>query len=74
MQRYDLRFTDDVRAVFIGEINAGRSVCVRRQSLRVAIHDVTYKGSVYRVVYDKNRKEIVTFLLPEWVGLGVLDW
>lgn len=74
MERYDLNFTDDVRREFLRVILGGRSVPVCRQSHRVVIHDVTYQDVVYRVVYDKDRKEIVTFLLPHWSGLDEAAW
>lgn len=35
---------------------------VERQSWRVSVWDVHYEGNAYRVVYDKNRHSIVTFL------------
>jgi hypothetical protein len=37
---------------------------VRRLSLRVTEWEVPFEGEVFRVLYDKNRKEILTFLPP----------
>ena len=65
-ERYDLEFTDPVRSTFLARIHRGETTVVARQSLRVTVHDVRYNGQTYRVVYDANRREIVTFLLPDW--------
>jgi hypothetical protein len=61
-QRTGLHFTKEVRSKFITMIKNGKTTCVQQQSLRITVHDVTYDGKVYRVIYDKNRENIVTVL------------
>lgn len=53
------------RARIISAIRDGRSRVVRRQSHRVTIHDVELDETVVRVVYDRRRGEVVTFLPVE---------
>jgi hypothetical protein len=60
--------------MFARRIRSGGGAClVRRRSNRVALWDVKHEGNVYRVVYDKYRKNVVTVLFckrvrPEAVG------
>lgn len=62
LERYELDLNrHDLREV-VESIQAGKATFVRRQSLRVSIWEVTVKGQACRVVYDKLRKTIVTFL------------
>jgi hypothetical protein len=74
MERYDLHFDEATRQTFVKLIRGGKTRAVRRQSLRVVIHDLEWKGTTYRVVYDTQRHEIVTFLLPDWQGVDEFAW
>ena len=38
---------------------------IRKQSNRISVHDFRYEDNIYRIVYDKERKVIVTFLSIE---------
>ncbi len=49
-------------------IQQHEAVFVERQSNRITVWDVFYKGRDMRVVYDKSRKAIVTVLVPEPEG------
>jgi len=40
-------------------------VFVERQSHRITVWDLNFKGKEVRVVYDNQRKSIVTFLPPK---------
>jgi hypothetical protein len=62
IQRYAIDFTKSMEQEVIAEIRCGRAPLFDKQSLRVSIYDVYYKGSVMRVVYDKKRNVIVTVL------------
>lgn len=66
-ERYGVEMGADLERFIIGRITSGRSTPVERQSLRVSVHDVTLDdGQHVRVVYDKERRQIVTFLpMPE---------
>lgn len=66
LQRFGIELTDEKRQNILNQINSGKSRLVRRQSHRVAIHEVTLDGVLIHVVYDKHRKEVVTLLPPEW--------
>ena len=65
LERYGLVFSKEVRLKFERLIRCHQSCIVEKQSNRISVHDVIYNGEVYRVVYDKNRKTIVTALPPE---------
>lgn len=61
-QRFGLALTTaDLRQI-AESIRRGNSTPIERQSNRVTLHRVEFKGEQYRVVYDRKRKEIVTFL------------
>ena len=62
MERYAIDFNRHMRREFERLIQYCQTHLVRKQSNRVSIHDVIYEGEVYRVVYDKSRKTIVTVL------------
>lgn len=62
-ERYGVEMGSNLEAFIVRQITSGRSRPVERQSLRVSVHDVTLEdGQVVRVVYDKERRQIVTFL------------
>lgn len=45
-------------------IQNGNGIFIEKQSNRVTVWDLSLNSSVYRVVYDKDRKRIVTVLPP----------
>lgn len=49
-------------------IRSGRTHIIKRQSCRVSVHALSYCGSDFVVVYDKQRKLIVTVLIDEAVS------
>lgn len=67
-QRYGVTLNGETRARIIAEIRGGRSRMVKRQSNRVTIHDLELDGKRLRVVYDRHRAELVTFLPLEGRG------
>jgi hypothetical protein len=50
----------------VKDIQSGRARFVKRSSLRVTIWHVDIGGQPVEVVYDKQRKVIVTVLTPAW--------
>jgi len=61
-ERYGIDVVPGVRKEIIAKIRSGRSQPVETQSLRISVHDVEINGQIVRVVYDRQRKELVTFL------------
>jgi hypothetical protein len=61
-ERYGLEIGADSHSRIVEAIQQGRSRHVETQSLRVVIHDVDLDGLTVRVVYDRQRKQIATFL------------
>jgi len=63
-QRYGMELNkQDVKRI-VNKIQSGASKVLKKQSLRVAIHQVTYQGTSMIVAYDKNRSVPIT-ALPE---------
>jgi hypothetical protein len=64
-ERYGLSLNRiDLREI-AGLIQQGKAVFLRRQSLRVSHWLVEVGGKSARVVYDRKRKTVVTFLPAE---------
>jgi len=64
-ERYGLSMNHRKLRILVDDIQKGRGEFVRRQSHRVSIWRIDVEGHSVRVVYDKLRKTIVTFLPPE---------
>jgi hypothetical protein len=63
VERYGIEMGRATRQEILASIRGSRSTCVERQSHRVSIHDVVLgDGVTVRVVYDRQSKEIVSFL------------
>lgn len=67
LERYDLDLNRHDLAAIIQLIQAQQGRFVERQSFRVSVWDVTYQGKVLRVVYDRKRTAIVTFLSADCI-------
>lgn len=63
-ERYGLAIDRGLYRHLIKIIQAGNSTFLQKQTNRVSVHEVLYQDVTYRVVYDKSRKTIVTFLPP----------
>ena len=61
-KRHGIEFTRKMSRDIIKQIQMGKATFVESQSNRISIFDVTHECIQYRVVYDKNRKTIVTVL------------
>jgi hypothetical protein len=46
-------------------IRAGEGKFVRKDSNRLSVYDVQFKGFVMRAVYDKHRKSLATVMTPD---------
>lgn len=62
-ERFDLHLTDhDFREIRSLIQHGSRTVLLERQSHRVSVHGIVYKDVPCKVVYDRKRKSIVTFM------------
>lgn len=61
-ERYNVVVSSDDLKTVVQRIQSGRCTLLQKQSNRVSLFDVDIHGTVYRVVYDKKRHSIVTFL------------
>jgi len=69
-ERYNLDLTQDIRDRLRGKIKKQKGKFLYRKSLRVSVWEVEHENKLYKIVYDKLRKEIVTFLPNEEVVQG----
>jgi len=80
IERYGLKYTQLLRDTLINHVRSGKATLVVKQSLRVSVWDTIYEvreseiidptiakpGEVrIRYAYDKNRKTLITVLLPD---------
>lgn len=61
-ERYGINLTNRDIGSIIYQVMDGRAEKVRQDSGRTAIYDVVVQGQVCRIVYNRARKFIVTFL------------
>ena len=65
LQRYDISLNREDLEKIIQLIQTGKGRCIEKQSNTRTIFIVEYKGKDCKVVYDKLRKNICTFLPME---------
>ena len=62
-ERYGLEFNGTMNKAIIAQIQSGKATFVEKQSHRVSVWDVQIEdGALARIVYDRERKQVVTFL------------
>jgi len=61
-ERYGVHLTNELHDTLVKAIQGGKATLQSRRSLRVAAYTVRLNGVAYNVVYDRNRKMLVTFL------------
>lgn len=73
--RYGISYGQKMRKGLIEKIQRGEAIFLESTSNRARNFAVSYEGEVYPVVYDKQRKEIVTFLPREYLDKyqGILE-
>ncbi len=64
-QRFGINFSRSMNDFFVSLIQKGKAFFVEKQSCRISIWDIDYDQETFRVVYDKERKSIVTVLYDE---------
>ncbi|MFA5195843.1 MAG: hypothetical protein WC401_08620 [Bacteroidales bacterium] len=67
IQRYGVNISNKKRKEIINMIHSGVGKFVRRRSVRVTEWEIPLGGEIFRVLYDKIRKDVVTFLPPKAV-------
>lgn len=66
-QRFGIFLTKKLKAEIVQMIHNGFATFVEKQTNRVSLFDVQIEGKTIRVVYDKQRKNIVSALWPEGI-------
>jgi len=70
LDRFHLDLTENDLLAIAGNCrNCWLSVVLNHQSLRVALKYTYFEGNWYPVVYDRNRKSIVTFLETDMLSV-----
>lgn len=72
-QRYGIEINREGIEYIVRQIQSQNCEFVIKQSLRVTIFDVMYENKKIRVVYDKNRKTLITALKPNWQGKYIYE-
>ena len=65
-ERFGLHLNDGDILNIVHMIQTGQSEMIDRQSNRVSVHRLTYKGETFSAAYDGQRRTLVTALMPEW--------
>lgn len=66
IQRYGVTINERKRREIINLIRSGNvGKFVKRHSVRVSEWEIPLNGEIFRVLYDKKRKDIATFLPPK---------
>lgn len=60
--RWDIDLTDELHRQFVQQINKGRCRLIEKQSNRISVWGLVYNDEEMSVVYDKQRKMLVTVL------------
>ena len=64
MERYELELNRTQLKEIIGKCRNGSAKLLQSHSIRVKEFLVSWEGKEFRVLYDRLRKEIITFLPP----------
>ena len=72
-ERFGILLNRKDRQNLINQIQGNRAKFVEKESNRVSLWDVMVKGKIIRVVYDKDRKNIVT-ALPQEADDETISW
>lgn len=62
LERYGIALTNSDLQEISKRIRAGKSTFIKSRSARLSIHEVTHRGVVFKVLYDRNKGDVVTFL------------
>jgi hypothetical protein len=68
LERYAIGLTNQGLDQAVKMIQKGKATFIERQSLRVTVWEMDIDGKRVRVVYDKLRKNLATFLPPSTVS------
>lgn len=67
IQRFDVELSNDDLRVLVSLIQAGKAIFIERQSNRITVFSILFKGKVLYPVYDSSRKSIATFLTQKMI-------
>jgi hypothetical protein len=70
MERYGIDLSRAKQEEIIGLIKANKAQFVEKQSNRITVFRVVLDDKMFRVVYDKQRKSLVTVLPQEEITDG----
>ena len=60
-QRYEIDYTV-LRPQILKEVKQGKTITLEKQSIRVSLRLAKINGKIFKFVWDKERREVVTFL------------
>lgn len=68
MERYGISYNKDILSQIISMIANNETKLLEKKSLRLSIREAMLGNKCIRFVYDRERKEIVTFLPSDSLG------
>ena len=69
-ERHRLIVNDHMLMEFVSQIQKGKAIFIKKQSTRIRLFKIKHEEEWYPVVYDKQRKAIVTTLTNEMIDKG----
>jgi hypothetical protein len=63
--RFGIDITENEIKEIVNMIQTGQTTIIEKQSLRVTIHQIVYKGETVNIPYDKQRKVPITALFDD---------
>lgn len=63
--RFNIDITEKEINEIVNLIQTGQTTIIEKQSLRVTIHQIEYKGVLVNIPYDKQRKVPITALFDD---------
>ena len=65
VSRFNIEISEKEINEIVNLIQTGQTTIIEKQSLRVTIHQIEYKGELVNIPYDKQRKVPITALFDE---------
>jgi hypothetical protein len=66
--RFGINLSPKTHDQLIQDIQTGKALFVEKQSNRISVWDLKYDNQILRLVYDRQRKQIVTILYHDYPG------
>jgi len=72
-ERFNISLNRDQLNGLVKDIQDGKFLLLKRESSRVSIYECILQDKVCAIVYDRKRKNIVSFLRREWINSNIKE-